>query len=108
MVGVPMLKAERISRSGPKLSDAQTRNFEAIKYTRAQRTERRPDSRRKGPGLERTAGERARWIDRKAEEPRGKGARREEGAVRPPLPIRTIPSGPRFSRAGSISQLTKL
>ena len=32
MVGVPMLKAERISRSGPKLSDAQTRNFEAIKY----------------------------------------------------------------------------
>ena len=34
MVGVPMLKAERISRSGPKLSDAQTRNFEAIKYTR--------------------------------------------------------------------------
>ena len=33
MVGVPMLKAERISRSGPKLSDAQTRNFEAIKYT---------------------------------------------------------------------------
>ena len=34
MVGVPMLKAERISRSGPKLSDAQTRNFEAIKYNR--------------------------------------------------------------------------
>lgn len=33
MVGAPMLKAERISRSGPKLSDAQTRNFEAIKYT---------------------------------------------------------------------------
>lgn len=33
MVGVPMLKAERISRSGPKLSDAQTRNFEAIKYS---------------------------------------------------------------------------
>ena len=33
MVGVPVLKAERISRSGPKLSDAQTRNFEAIKYT---------------------------------------------------------------------------
>lgn len=33
MVGVPMLKAERISRSGPKLSDAQIRNFEAIKYT---------------------------------------------------------------------------
>lgn len=32
MVGAPMLKAERISRSGPKLSDAQTRNFEAIKY----------------------------------------------------------------------------
>ena len=31
---MPMLKAERISRSGPKLSDAQTRNFEAIKYTR--------------------------------------------------------------------------
>lgn len=28
-----MLKAERISRSGPKLSDAQTRNFEAIKYS---------------------------------------------------------------------------
>ena len=35
MVGVPMLKAERISCSGPKLSDAQTRNFEAIKHTRA-------------------------------------------------------------------------
>lgn len=34
MVGVPMLKAERISRSGPKLSDAQIRNFEAIKYSR--------------------------------------------------------------------------
>ena len=34
MVGVPMHKAERISRSGPKLSDAQTRNFEAIKYKR--------------------------------------------------------------------------
>ena len=34
MVGAPMLKAERISRSGPKLSDAQTRNFEAIKYIR--------------------------------------------------------------------------
>lgn len=33
MVGVPMLKAERVSRSDPKLSDAQTRNFEAIKYT---------------------------------------------------------------------------
>ena len=33
MVGVPMLKAERISCSGPKLSDAQTRNFEAIKYS---------------------------------------------------------------------------
>ena len=33
MVGAPMLKAERISCSGPKLSDAQTRNFEAIKYT---------------------------------------------------------------------------
>lgn len=32
MVGVPMLKAERVSRSDPKLSDAQTRNFEAIKY----------------------------------------------------------------------------
>ena len=29
---MPMLKAERVSRSGPKLSDAQTRNFEAIKY----------------------------------------------------------------------------
>ena len=28
-----MLKAERISCSGPKLSDAQTRNFEAIKRT---------------------------------------------------------------------------
>lgn len=28
-----MLKAERISCSGPKLSDAQTRNFEAIKHT---------------------------------------------------------------------------
>ena len=35
MVGVPMLKAERVSRSDPKLSDAQTRNFEAIKYTTA-------------------------------------------------------------------------
>ena len=35
MVGVPMLKAERISCSDPKLSDAQTRNFEAIKHTRA-------------------------------------------------------------------------
>ena len=34
MVGVPMLKAERISCSGPKLSDAQTRNFEAIKHRR--------------------------------------------------------------------------
>ena len=33
MVGVPMLKAERISCSGPKLSDAQTRNFEAIKHS---------------------------------------------------------------------------
>ena len=33
MVGVPMLKAEGISCSGPKLSDAQTRNFEAIKHT---------------------------------------------------------------------------
>ena len=32
MVGVSMLKTERISRSGPKLSDAQTRNFEAIKH----------------------------------------------------------------------------
>ena len=29
---MPMLKAERISCSGPKLSDAQTRNFEAIKH----------------------------------------------------------------------------
>ena len=29
---MPMLEAERISCSGPKLSDAQTRNFEAIKY----------------------------------------------------------------------------
>ena len=28
-----MLKAERISCSGPKLSDAQTRNFEAIKHS---------------------------------------------------------------------------
>ena len=27
-----MHKAERVSRSGPKLSDAQTRNLEAIKY----------------------------------------------------------------------------
>ena len=36
MVGVPMLKAERISCSGPKLSDAQTRNFEAIKHTRGE------------------------------------------------------------------------
>ena len=35
MVGVPMLKAERISCSGPKLSDAQTRNFEAIKHREA-------------------------------------------------------------------------
>ena len=34
MVGVPMLKAERVSRSDPKLSDAQTRNFEAIKYSK--------------------------------------------------------------------------
>ena len=34
MVGVPMLKAERISCSDPKLSDAQTFNFEAIKHTR--------------------------------------------------------------------------
>ena len=33
MVGVPMLKAERISCSDPKLSDAQTCNFEAIKHT---------------------------------------------------------------------------
>ena len=33
VVGVPMLKAERISCSGPKLSDAQTRNFEAIKHS---------------------------------------------------------------------------
>lgn len=32
VVGVPMLKAERISCSGPKLSDAQIRNFEAIKH----------------------------------------------------------------------------
>lgn len=32
MVGVPMLKAERISCSDPKLSDAQTCNFEAIKH----------------------------------------------------------------------------
>lgn len=32
---MPMLKAERISCSGPKLSDAQTRNFEAIKHTHA-------------------------------------------------------------------------
>ena len=32
VVGVSMLKAERISCSGPKLSDAQTRNFEAIKH----------------------------------------------------------------------------
>lgn len=31
---MPMLKAERISCSGPKLSDAQTRNFEAIKHKR--------------------------------------------------------------------------
>lgn len=30
---MPMLKAERISCSGPKLSDAQTRNFEAIKHS---------------------------------------------------------------------------
>ena len=35
MVGVPMLKAERITCSDPKLSDAQTRNFEAIKHTQA-------------------------------------------------------------------------
>ena len=33
MVGVPMLKAERISCPDPKLSDAQTRNFEAIKHS---------------------------------------------------------------------------
>ena len=33
VVGAPMLKAEGISCSGPKLPDAQTRNFEAIKYT---------------------------------------------------------------------------
>jgi hypothetical protein len=33
MVGVPMLEAERISCSGPKLSDAQTRDFEAIKHS---------------------------------------------------------------------------
>ena len=33
VVGAPMLKAERIPCSGPKLSDAQTRNFEAIKHT---------------------------------------------------------------------------
>lgn len=33
MVGVPMPKAERISCSDPKLSDAQTRNFEAIKHS---------------------------------------------------------------------------
>ena len=30
---MPMLKAERISCSDPKLSDAQTCNFEAIKHT---------------------------------------------------------------------------
>ena len=36
VVGVPMLKAERISCSGPKLSDAQTRNFEAIKHTHSE------------------------------------------------------------------------
>ncbi len=30
---MPMLNAERISCSGPKLSDAQTRNFEALKHT---------------------------------------------------------------------------
>ena len=35
VVGVPMLEAERISCSGPKLSDAQTRNFEAIKHSSA-------------------------------------------------------------------------
>lgn len=34
MVGVPMPKAERISCSDPKLSDAQTCNFEAIKHNR--------------------------------------------------------------------------
>ena len=46
------------------------------KRTRAQRTGQRPDSRKKGPGTERTAGGRARWIGRKAEEPRGReGAR---------------------------------
>ena len=44
--------------------------------TRAQRTGQRPDSRKKGPGTERTAGGRARWIGGKAEEPRGReGAR---------------------------------
>ena len=42
------------------------------KRTRAQRTGQGPDSRRKGPGPERTAGGRARWISRKAEEPRGR------------------------------------
>ena len=34
---MPMLKAERISCSGPKLSDAQTRNFEAIKHSKLAR-----------------------------------------------------------------------
>ena len=44
MVGAPMLKAERISRSGPKLSDAQTRNFEAIKYTSGEKRASRRES----------------------------------------------------------------
>ena len=40
-----MLKAERISCSDPKLSDAQTRNFEAIKHMRA---DVRPNGQRHG------------------------------------------------------------
>lgn len=46
-----MLKAERISCSDPKLSDAQTRNFEAIKHSRevADRIFRRVDC--EGQGL---------------------------------------------------------
>ena len=42
-----MLKDERISCSGPKLSEAQTRNFEAIKHSRPRRSRssRRPPAR---------------------------------------------------------------
>ena len=74
------------------------------KRARAQRTERRPDSRRKGPGLERTAGGRARWIGRKAEEPRG---RKDARPVRADLQTRQdaahekrAPEGPRLNDMG--------